>query len=371
VSPEIVTVALPGRPYEVVVGEALLGALGRHVKAVSRARRVGIVTDAHVGPLYLRQAEESLAANGLQPCTVTLEAGERTKSFAGLEALLDRLLDAQIERSDLIVALGGGVIGDLTGLAASLLRRGVAFIQIPTTLLAQVDSSVGGKTGIDTRQGKNLVGSFHQPARVLADIGTLKTLPLRELRAGYAEIVKYGLIGDPAFFAWCETNGLSLLAGDAARRRHAVVTSVRAKAAIVVEDERETGRRALLNLGHTFGHALETAAGYDDALLHGEAIAIGMVLAFRLSAELGLAPPDDGERIARHFRAVGLPTQIQDVPGRRFTADGLIGPMMQDKKKTEGKLALILARGIGQAFVTAEVEPAAVKAFLARSLTEA
>ena len=366
---EAIAVALPDHPYEVLVGDGLLGALGGHVKAVSRARRVGLVTDAHVAPLYLARAAESLAAAGLKVTPVTLEAGEETKSFAVLSALLDTLLGAQIERSDVLVALGGGVIGDLTGLAASLLRRGVAVLQCPTTLLAQVDSSVGGKTGIDTRHGKNLIGTFHQPARVLADIGTLSTLPPRELRAGYAEIVKYGLIGDPAFFAWCEGNGPALIAGDPDLRRRAIVTSVRAKAEVVVADEREQGRRALLNLGHTFGHALETATGYGASLLHGEAIAIGMVLAFQLSAELGLAPAADATRIARHLAVIGLPTRLQEVRGTAFTAEALIGHMMQDKKKSEGKLALVLARGLGQAFVTRDVEPAVLRDFLARALT--
>jgi 3-dehydroquinate synthase len=367
--PETIRVALPDRPYDVLVGAGLIAELGSHVKTVSRARRVGLVTDAHVAPLYLARAEASLAAAGLTSVAITLEAGEQTKSFAHLALLLDKLLGAEIERSDMLVALGGGVIGDLTGLAASLLRRGIDFVQVPTSLLAQVDSSVGGKTGIDTPHGKNLVGSFHQPARVLADTDTLKTLPPRELRAGYAEIVKNGLINDAPFFAWCEENGLALLAGDAALQRRAIVTSVRAKAAVVIADEKEQGERALLNLGHTFGHALEVGTGYGGALLHGEAIAIGMCLAFALSAELKLAPPADAARIARHFADVGLPTRIQDIAGGAFTAESLVGHMMQDKKKSEGRLALVLARGIGQAFVTRDVELPVLTAFLTRVLS--
>lgn len=365
---EVISVSLPDRPYEVLVGEGLLDDSGEAVKAVSRAKRVGIVTDEHVAPLYLARVRDSLAGAGLAAFAVTLPPGEQTKRFPVLNDLLDRLLDADIERSDVLVALGGGVIGDLTGLAASLLRRGVGFIQCPTTLLAQVDSSVGGKTGIDTRHGKNLVGTFHQPARVLADIGALSTLPPRELRAGYAEIVKYGLIGDLTFFSWCERFGADLIAGNPDLRRAAVVTSIRAKAEVVIEDEREQGRRALLNLGHTFGHALEAGIGYGNGLLHGEAIAIGMCLAFALSSELGLASEEDALRVARHFEAVGLPTKIDDVPGAAFTPDGLLAHMMQDKKKSEGRLALVLARGIGRAFVTREVEPATLKRFLARNL---
>jgi 3-dehydroquinate synthase len=367
---ETIPIALPANPYEVLVGTGLIDTLGQHVKAVSRARRVGLVTDAHVAPLYLARAEASLAASGLKVAAITLPAGEETKSFTILSDLLDRLLAAEIERSDVLVALGGGVIGDLTGLAASLLRRGVGVVQCPTTLLAQVDSSVGGKTGIDTRHGKNLIGTFHQPARVLADLDTLNTLPARELRAGYAEIVKYGLIGDIPFFAWCETNGAALLAGDAALRRHAVVTAVRAKAVVVIADEREQGPRALLNLGHTFGHALETATGHGATLLHGEAIAIGMVLAFQLSAKLGLASAGDATRIAQHFKATGLPTSLQNI-GVELTADMLLTHMMQDKKKSAGRLALVLARGIGQAFVTREVEPAILRDFLAEALKAA
>jgi 3-dehydroquinate synthase len=368
----IVEVALPDRPYEVHVGHGLLAALGQHTRAaIPRAKRVAIVTDENVAPLYLAQAASALDLAGLEVVALPpLDAGEETKSFQALEELLDDLLDAQIERSDAIVALGGGVIGDLTGLAASLLRRGVKFVQCPTTLLAQVDSSVGGKTGIDTRQGKNLVGSFHQPARVLADIGTLASLPRRELKAGYAEIVKYGLIDDADFFSWCEKHGAALLGGDTALQEEAVIASIRAKARIVIADEREEGARALLNLGHTFAHALETAMGYGTALLHGEAVAIGICMAFALSAQLGLCPPADEKRVSAHFVKAGLPTWPRDIPGFSADAETLLSHMMQDKKKSEGKLALILARGIGKSFITRDVEPAALGEFLNRQLQQ-
>jgi 3-dehydroquinate synthase len=370
-NPKIVPVALPGHAYEVHVGPGLIGALGTHLRAaLPRVRRVAIITDRNVASRYLAPAQASLAAAGLSVTPITLAPGEETKSFRVLEQLLDQLLDAQIERSDALVALGGGVIGDLTGLAASLLRRGVQFIQCPTTLLAQVDSSVGGKTGIDTRQGKNLIGSFHQPARVLADIGTLASLPARELKAGYAEVAKYGLIDDAKFFAWCEAHGAALIAGDTALQEEAVIASVRAKARVVVADEREEGPRALLNLGHTFGHALEAAMGYGSALLHGEAVAIGLCMAFAFSVALGLAPPEDELRVSAHLRGVGLPTRPKDIPGFSASTDALIAHMMQDKKKSEGKLALVLARGIGKAFVTRDVDGAALSAFLTRQLQQ-
>ncbi len=363
---ETVPVPLPDRPYEIVVGRALLADLGAHVRAVSKASRVAIVTDRNVARSYLGPVETALSAAGLAPKAFVLEPGERTKSFVVLERLLNDLLDAGIERGDAVLALGGGVIGDLAGFAASVLRRGVAIIQCPTTLLSQVDSSVGGKTGIDTRHGKNLVGSFHQPARVVIDIGTLDTLPARELRAGYAEIVKYGLIDDAPFFGWLETNGAQLLAGDYEARRRAIVTSCNAKARIVVADEREAGERALLNLGHTFGHAFEAATGFGDALLHGEAIAIGLGLAFELSAELGLAAPADAARIHAHLGAMGLPTRIADIPGGPFALDVLMEHMAQDKKMAGGRVTLVLARAIGQSFLSRDVTLERVGAFLSR-----
>jgi 3-dehydroquinate synthase len=277
------------------------------------------------------------------------------------------MLEARIERGSMILALGGGVIGDLAGFAASILLRGIEFIQIPTTLLAQVDSSVGGKTGINTAQGKNLVGSFHQPRMVLADIDALESLPRRELLAGYAEVVKYGLINDPAFFSWLETHGADLIDGDPAARRHAVMTSCAAKAAIVAADEREADQRALLNLGHTFGHALEAECGYSGELLHGEAVAIGMVMAFELSAMLGFCPSEDPARVARHLASVGLPTSPAAI-GRGFDASRLVHHMRQDKKVKDGRLTFVLARGIGRAFLSREVEPAQLDALLARAL---
>jgi 3-dehydroquinate synthase len=298
-----------------------------------------------------------------------LPHGEATKSWAELERLADALLDRGIERSDHVVALGGGVIGDLVGFAAAILKRGCNFVQLPTTLLAQVDSSVGGKTAINTRAGKNLIGAFHQPSYVLIDPSTLDTLPLREVRAGYAEVVKYGLIDDPAFFAWCEANGPALLAGDPQARAHAIAKSVAAKAAIVGEDERETsGRRALLNLGHTFGHALEAETGFSDKLLHGEAVAAGMALAFRYSAARGLCGQEDAARVTAHLRAAGLPASLADA-GVDASGDTLVAHMAHDKKMESGRLPFLLARGIGQSFLDKQVDLADVAAFLERERT--
>jgi 3-dehydroquinate synthase len=285
-----------------------------------------------------------------------------------LARVCDAILEARIERGDLVIALGGGVVGDLAGFAAAVVRRGMRFIQVPTTLLAQVDSSVGGKTGINSTFGKNLVGAFHQPSLVIADTALLDTLPPREIRAGYAEVVKYGLIDDEAFFHWCEANWRGVFAGGPARD-HAVAQSCRAKAAVVVRDEREEGDRALLNLGHTFGHALERLVGYDGArLIHGEAVAIGLALAFRFSVRLGLCPGQDAERVARHLATVGLPTRLEDVPGGCGTAEALVEAMAQDKKVKAGALTFILARGIGQSFIAPGVEAEAVRAFLAQEL---
>lgn len=364
-APARVPVSLPGRSYDILVGPGLLAQAGRHIPALGSFRRVAIVTDRHVAPHHLEPLRASLTATGLDCPTFILEPGEQTKSWPVLGTLLDGLLAASIERGDAVLALGGGVIGDLAGLAASLLRRGVSFIQCPTTLLAQVDSAVGGKTGIDTAHGKNLIGTFHQPRLALADTATLATLPARELRAGYAEVVKYGLIADAPFFAWCEQSGAKLLAGDEAARQHAVVTSCTAKARIVVADERETGERALLNLGHTFGHAFETAAGHGARLVHGEAVAIGMACAFDLSAKLGIAPEADAARVRRHLKAVGLPTALADIMRPALSLDAVMTHMMQDKKIVGGALTLVLARGIGQAFLTRAVDAATVRAFLA------
>jgi 3-dehydroquinate synthase len=315
----------------------------------------------------LDAAEEAIATAGIGATRVVLPAGERTKSFAGLERLCEEVIAGRIERGDLIVALGGGVIGDLAGFAAATVRRGIDFVQIPTTLLAQVDSSVGGKTGINSRYGKNLVGAFHQPILVVADTALLDTLPAREFRAGYAEVAKYGLLGDAGFFSWLESNWGDVFAGGPARE-HAIAVSCRAKAAIVARDERETGDRALLNLGHTFGHAFEAGAGFSDRLLHGEAVALGMVLAFQFSVRLGLAPQADADRVVRHLAAVGLPTEIAAIPGGVPSLDRLMELIAQDKKVTRGTLTFILVRGIGASFVARDVDRAAVGDFLRTKL---
>ena len=363
---ETVRVALGDRAYDILIGPGLLGTAGTAIAAATGARRVAIVTDETVASLHLPALEAGLAAGGIAPHgpPLVLPAGEGTKCFAQLEAVLDTLLERGVERGTLLLALGGGVIGDLTGFAAAVLLRGVDFIQVPTTLLAQVDSSVGGKTGINTRRGKNLVGSFHQPRLVLCDIAALESLPRRQFLAGYAETVKYGLIDDPGFFAWCEANGAALIDGDRDLRGHAVATSCRAKAAVVGADEREAGQRALLNLGHTFGHALEAATGFGDRLLHGEAVAIGMVMAFDLSVRLGLAPEADARRVRAHLDAVGLPTDLRALPDVRWDAGELLGHMGRDKKVKDGRITFVLARGIGGAFTARDIPAAEVRAVL-------
>ena len=346
------TVDLGARSYPILIGDGLIGDIGRHVAPLLRRPRTMIVTDSHVAPHYLAAVEASLAAAGVGTSALVLDPGEGSKSWDGLARLTEWLIDEGVERSDHVIALGGGVIGDLVGFACSIVKRGCAFIQVPTTLLAQVDSSVGGKTAINVPAGKNLIGAFHQPALVLIDPATLATLPRRELGAGYAEVVKYGLIDDADFFTWCEENGAALLAGDSAARHKAIAHSVAAKARIVAADERETQDvRALLNLGHSFGHALEADTGYSDKLLHGEAVAAGMALAHRFSAANGLCPAADAERVAAHLAAVGLP---HDLASAGVDADGatLAGHMAHDKKVRGGKLPLILTRGIGQSFVT-------------------
>ena len=361
-----VPVALAERSYEVLIGPGLLRQAGRLIGARLGPARLGIVTDENVARLHLPALERSLSADGRLAGSVVLPAGEATKSFAALGPLSERLLEMGLERGDMVVAFGGGVIGDLAGFAASILRRGVRFVQIPTTLLAQVDSSVGGKTGINTAQGKNLVGTFHQPSLVLADTDVLSTLPPREMRAGYAEVAKYGLLGDAAFFGWLEGNWRAVFGNDVGALTHAIETSVKAKAEIVARDELESGDRALLNLGHTFGHALEASTGYCDRLLHGEGVAIGMCLAFRLSQDMGLVPAGTAERVERHLAAVGLPTHIRDIPGEVADADRLLALMAQDKKVRQGRLTFILARAIGDAFVTQDVDPQAVCSLLLR-----
>ena len=364
-SETIIEVKLPGRSYPIVIGEGLIASAGRRIAAALPGARCVVVSDRNVAALYLAAVKASLDRDGLFLGEIVVSPGEASKSFPVLAPLCESLLELGVERGDCVIALGGGVVGDLAGFAASILRRGVRVVQMPTTLLAQVDSSVGGKTGIDTRQGKNLIGTFHQPSLVLADIATLSTLSQREFRAGYAEVAKYGLLGDAPFFAWLEQNWHEVFAAAGDKRRHAVETSVRAKAEIVAADEREeSGTRALLNLGHTFGHALEAFAGYSDRLLHGEAIAIGMRLAFTFSVELGLCPAEDAARAARHFEAVGLPVTIAAIPGGTPTPDELLRLMAQDKKVKGGKLALVLVRGIGQAFVERDVPVQRLTAFL-------
>jgi 3-dehydroquinate synthase len=355
-----VPVALAERSYEVRIGSGLLAQAGDHIAPPPKGRPFVIVTDEHVAR-HLPHLQDALGAPAE---TIILPPGEGTKSWAKLEALTDRLIELGVERSDNIIAFGGGVIGDLVGFAASILKRGCNFVQIPTTLLAQVDSSVGGKTAINSRAGKNLVGAFHQPSLVLIDHDLLDTLPARQVRAGYAEVVKYGLIDDFAFFEWCEANSAHLFAGDPQAREHAIAHSVAAKARIVGEDERETtGKRALLNLGHTFGHALEAETGFSDALLHGEGVAAGMALAFAYSARLGHCPRQDAERVAAHLRAAGLPDGLA---AAGITASGarLVEHMLHDKKMAAGTLPFLLARGIGRTYLDKTVDLTDVTAFL-------
>jgi 3-dehydroquinate synthase len=353
-APERVAVDLGARSYDILVGGGLLDEAGRHVRPLLALKRTVLITDANVAPLYAERVARSLAAEGVVCETIVLAPGEGAKSFTMLEELLERLLESGAERGMTLIALGGGVIGDLVGFTASVLLRGIDFIQIPTTLLAQIDSSVGGKTGINSRHGKNLIGSFHQPRLVLTDTETLDSLPGRELAAGYAEMVKYGLIDDADFFAWLEDHGAKLLAGDAAARRHAIAHCCRAKARIVAEDEREGGRRALLNLGHTFGHALEAECGFGETLLHGEAVALGTVLAFDLSRRLGLCDAGEAERVVKHLTTLGLPVSATALPARARRRDALLDHMSRDKKVTDGRLRLVLVRGIGAAFLTDE-----------------
>ncbi|MGE4323440.1 MAG: 3-dehydroquinate synthase [Sphingobium sp.] len=360
----IVRVALDARSYDIVIEDGAIDRADQHLAPYARMGRLVVVTDAHVAQAQLPRLEAGLRAVGITIEPIILPPGEATKSWQHLEELINRLLTLEVERGDYVVALGGGVIGDLVGFAASILKRGCHFIQVPTTLLAQVDSSVGGKTAINAAAGKNLIGSFHQPRLVLIDPTTLDSLPTRERRAGYAEVVKYGLIDGPEFFAWCESDGHRLLAGDADARVRAIEHSVRAKAAIVADDERETsGRRALLNLGHTFGHALEADTGFSDRLLHGEGVAAGMALAFRYSARLGLCPAADAARVTAHLKAVGLP---HDLASAQVKGDGaaLIAHMLHDKKMAGGTLPFLLARGIGRTFLSKDVVLNDVAAFL-------
>jgi 3-dehydroquinate synthase len=363
----VIDVSLRDRSYPVMIGERLLHGAGQLIAMTAPGARCAVVSDANVAALHLGPVKASLVEHGIFLGEAVVAPGEASKSFPVLADLCERLLELGVERGDCVVAFGGGVVGDLAGFAASILRRGVRVVQMPTTLLAQVDSAIGGKTGIDTKHGKNLIGTFHQPCLVLSDISVLSTLSPREFRAGYAEVVKYGLLGDASFFAWLEENWAEIFSGAGDVRRQAVETSARAKAAIVAEDEREEGgRRALLNLGHTFGHALEAYAGYSERLLHGEAIAIGMRLAFTYSVERGLCPAGEAARVAQHLTDVGLPTEISAISGRRPTAEALLRLMAQDKKVKGGRLALILVRGVGQAFVEREIAMPHLADFLAR-----
>lgn len=365
----VIPVDIAGRPYEVHVGSGLLPQLAALAGQRLRKRRVPIVTDVHVHAACGAAVEQSLSQAGHEAVWRILPAGEASKSWEQLAATVDWLLAEEVERGDHVLALGGGVIGDLTGFAAAILKRGCHFIQIPTSLLAQVDSSVGGKTAINTAAGKNLVGAFHQPGLVLADLDVLGTLPRRELLAGYAEVVKYGLLGDASFFDWCVTNGAAMLAGDAECREYAVAHSVAAKAKIVKADERETlGLRALLNLGHTFGHALEAQTGFSDRLLHGEAVALGMILAARFSARRGLIPAIEANRIAAHFADVGLMSEIASL-GLNCDGQTLVQHMLHDKKMDAGTLPFVLLSQIGAAFLAKDVDLAEVAAFLDEQLT--
>ncbi len=359
-------VELGERSYDIVVGDGLIDRAGAHLAPLAGPRPLLVVTDETVASLHLGRLEASLDAAGLACHRFVLPDGEASKSFAQLQDLLEGILETRPERSSVVVALGGGVVGDLAGVAASLALRGLGFVQIPTTLLAQVDSAVGGKTAINSGYGKNLVGAFHQPKLVLSDTGTLDTLPRRERLAGYAEVVKYGLLGDRAFFEWLEDQGGAVIDGGGEARGYAVRKSCAAKAAIVAADETEQGVRALLNLGHTFGHALEARARYDGAVLHGEAVAVGLVLAFALSAELGLCGHDDAARVRRHLRAVGLPAAVAELGAELGGADDLIAAMGRDKKVRSGELNFVLARGIGDAFIASGIDRSALETVLAR-----
>ena len=353
-SSSVLTVALGDRSYPIYIGSQLIDRSGTLLSPLIRHRSTFIVSDENVAPHYLNRLRTALDEASIKSATLVLPAGEATKDYTHLQHVINAFLDGKVERSTAAIALGGGVIGDLTGFAAAVTLRGIDYVQIPTTLLAQVDSSVGGKTGINTAQGKNLVGSFHQPIAVIADIETLKTLPDRELRAGYAEVCKYGLLGDAEFWQWLETNGANVLAGEPQAVSYAVKTSCATKARIVAQDEKEAGRRALLNLGHTFAHALEAELGYTGHLLHGEAVAIGTLMAFELSVKMGLCPAEDARRVRSHFEQMRLTTAPPE-DAKSLEIDVLINHMAQDKKVKDGKLTFVLVRSIGQAFLTQDV----------------
>jgi 3-dehydroquinate synthase len=367
----VVPVALAERSYDILIGRHQLSEAAEAIARLSPGARAAIVTDDNLAALHAPALESCLQQAGVATTRLTVPPGEATKSYARFVELCDGLLAAKIERDDLVIALGGGVVGDLSGFAASVLRRGVRLVQVPTSLLAQVDSSVGGKTGINSSHGKNLIGAFHQPALVVCDTALLDTLSEREFKAGYAEVVKYGLIDDPAFFDWCEVNWRRVMEGGP-ERDHAVATACRAKAAIVARDEREDGDRALLNLGHTFAHALERLTRYDSSrLVHGEAVAIGLCLAFRFSQRLGLCSGQDAGRVAAHIASVGLPTRLQDVPGGSGTAAEIVEAMSQDKKVKRGALTFILVHGIGKSFIAPGIAADAVHDFIESELAGA
>ncbi|NVO54987.1 3-dehydroquinate synthase [Rhodobacteraceae bacterium B1Z28] len=365
---QTVHVELGERSYDVEIGPNLLTQTGARIAPLLHRPKVAVLTDENVADLHLGALRDGLGAAGIEMTSLALPAGEATKSWPHFEHAVEWLLAQKVERRDVVIAFGGGVIGDLAGFAAAVLRRGVRFVQIPTSLLAQVDSSVGGKTGINAPQGKNLIGAFHQPSLVLADTSVLGTLTARDFLAGYGEVVKYGLLGDAAFFEWLEVNGPILSSGDMAARVQAVTRSVQMKADIVARDETEQGDRALLNLGHTFCHALEAATGYSDRLLHGEGVAIGCALAFELSSRLGLCPQEDPSRVRAHLRAMGMKTDLADIPGELPGAEALVDLMAQDKKVVDGQLRFIMAHGIGRAFVTSDVPRDAVLSVLEDAL---
>ena len=365
---ETLHVPMGERSYDIHVGDGAIARAGDILKNKLRAPRTVIVTDENVAKDWLKPLQESLNAANIRNRAIVIPPGEHTKSMQHLEELLDDLLAHNIDRKTTLIALGGGVVGDLTGFAAAIVMRGVDFVQVPTTLLSQVDSSVGGKTGINSPLGKNLIGAFHQPSLVLADIGILGTLTARDFLAGYGEVVKYGLLGDADFFEWLEANGPALAAGDMEARAYAVRRSCEMKAEIVVRDETEQGDRALLNLGHTFCHALEAATGYSDRLLHGEGVAIGCALAFELSARMGLCSQEEPSRVRAHLAEMGMKKDLADIPGDLPGAGALIDLMAQDKKVLDGKLRFILARGIGQAFVTSDVDRDALRSVLEEAL---
>ena len=363
-----VSVALGARSYEITISDGLLAHAGGPIKALLTRPVTAIITDENVARHHLKTLSDSLTEAGIKHSSIVLPAGESTKSYSHLARVCDDILNAGIERNDRIIAFGGGVIGDLAGFAAAIVRRGIDFIQIPTTLLAQVDSSVGGKTGINSSHGKNLVGAFHQPVAVLADIGVLNTLPARELAAGYAEIAKYGLLGDEGFFSWLEDNAARIIAGDPQARIRAIRTSCEAKAAIVARDELETGDRALLNLGHTFGHALESATGYSGKLLHGEAVAIGMAQAFRFSEKLGICKPGAAARMEDHLRSVGLPTDVSGIRQHLPGARQLVEIMRQDKKAEAGRINFVMVKDVGNAYIDKTIEEDGLIKFLEAEL---